>query len=177
MGLYDINFANNLRKYRINAGYTQSELAQKLGMTRQNYIRYENEETGIQRTIELLCKLAEMLNTDINSLVGYKATIDLETAYKMFDVTIHKNRVDFNYKITLHNHDELGFDSNTTEKHITITMPKEMFDKIVLDNYRNAYQHATKTSDYSITSSFTAAVKSDVYNFFLTNLLNKICKE
>ena len=177
MGLYDINFSNNLRKYRINAGYTQSELAKKLGMTRQNYIRYENETIKAQPSIELLCKLADILNTDVKCLIGYKSSIDLETAYKMFNVTIRKNKVYFVYNVTLHNHDELGFNTEPTEKEITIIIPKNEFDEMLLNDYRIAYQHVTKTTDYNITSYFTATVKSDVYNFFLTNLLNKVCKE
>lgn len=177
MELYKNNFSNNLRLYRVKAGYKQAELAEKIGMTRQNYMRYENESIQAQPTIELLCKLADILNTDVNTLVGYKANIDLETAYKMFDVTVRKNEIDFIYNITLDAHDEMGFDNEPRKRKITITLPIQEFNKTLKEDYQIAYNHVTNMRKNSIDEYFTSLVKNDMYYRFLKSLLDKINKE
>ena len=74
MKYYDkpITFPQNLRKARTNAGYTQAALAEKLGMTRQNYARYENDLMYATPTLDLLCDLSAILSVDINTLVGFQ---------------------------------------------------------------------------------------------------------
>lgn len=67
-----ITFPNNLKKARIKAGYTQAALAAKLGMTRQNYSRYENTLMYASPTLELLCDLSTVLRVDVNTLVGFQ---------------------------------------------------------------------------------------------------------
>lgn len=67
-----ITFPDNLRKARIKAGYTQAALAEKLGMTRQNYSRYENSLMFASPTLDLLCDLSTILGTDVNTLVGFE---------------------------------------------------------------------------------------------------------
>ena len=175
MGLIDNknNFSINLRKYRILAGYTQTELAAKLGMTRQNYIRYENESINAQPTIELLCKLADILNTDVNTLIGYKSSIDTETAYKMFDIKIRKNEIVYFYNLSLYQRDKTGFDVAPYQKTIPISMPKKKFDVIILDSYKFAYHDATTVTEKRIRESFIANVENEIYNDFIINLLEK----
>lgn len=63
-------FAERLRYYRKKAGYHQKELAEKLDMTRQNYANYETKKQ--MPNIETLIKLANVLGTDVNTLVGYQ---------------------------------------------------------------------------------------------------------
>ena len=66
-------FAERLRYYRVRSAYSQKGLAQKLGMTRQNYSRYENKALNVQPTLELLQKMAAVLGIDVNTLIGYQA--------------------------------------------------------------------------------------------------------
>ena len=67
-----VTFSYNLRSARRNAGYTQEMLAKKLGMTRQNYSRYESDSLNAQPSLELLCELSRVLKTTPNDLIGYQ---------------------------------------------------------------------------------------------------------
>ncbi len=177
MELYKNSFSTNLRIYRIRAGYKQAELAKKIGLTRQSYMRYESDTIQAQPTIALLCKLADILNIDVNTLVGYKSSIDLETAYKMFDVTIRNEEIDFRYDISISQHDKWGFDTEPYEKRVTITMKKKDFDTLIKEAYQIAYQNANKAFEYNRNERFVAIVNNDMYHQYLINLLNNIHKE
>lgn len=64
-------FAERLKYYRQKAGYSQKELAEKIGI---KFAAYNNYETkGAQPKIEVLIKLATALNIDVNTLVGFHA--------------------------------------------------------------------------------------------------------
>ncbi|MDR0289081.1 MAG: helix-turn-helix domain-containing protein [Rickettsiales bacterium] len=63
-------FSKRLKLLRLEAGYTQKELAQKLGMTGAGYSKYG---TGIETThprIERLQKIAEVFNVSVSYLLG-----------------------------------------------------------------------------------------------------------
>lgn len=167
----DNSFSSNLRTYRIRAGYTQTELAKRLGMTRQNYIRYEASNINAQPSIELLCKLAEILHTDVNTLVGYKATIDLETAYKKFDLKVYKNNIHFYLTISVQQRDESGFDIIPCQKSVTVKMPKESFDKLILKNYRYAYENTLKQVEEDREDCFIEYMNDAMYSYFVSELL------
>lgn len=64
-------FAERLKYYRQKAGYSQKELADKIGI---KFAAYNNYETkGAQPKIEVLIKMATALNIDVNTLVGFHA--------------------------------------------------------------------------------------------------------
>ena len=65
-----MGFAENVRMLRINAGMSQKELAEKIGMKLQAYNNYEKR--GYSPTPEMLINIAMVLNTDVNTLVGFK---------------------------------------------------------------------------------------------------------
>ena len=60
----------NLKKYRLEKGKTQEELAKELNMPRAKYARYELQTS--EPNIETLKKLAEYFHTTIDNLVGHE---------------------------------------------------------------------------------------------------------
>ena len=118
-----MSFAYWLKYYRNKANYTQNEIAKELGMTRQNYSRYENENLKAYPSLDNLCKLAYLLKTDPNSLVGFQPQIDeMEYAEKNLDnIVVRKNYVLYH----------IGFEHNDTFKEEDIQIPKKEFLKIV----------------------------------------------
>lgn len=64
-----MTFAERLRYYREKIGYSQKELAEKIGISFAAYNKYETR--GNEPKIEILIKLATALNIDINTLVGF----------------------------------------------------------------------------------------------------------
>ena len=63
-------FAERLRFYREKAGYSQKELAEEIGITFAAYNNYETKNA--QPKFEVLIKIAALLDTDVNTLVGYE---------------------------------------------------------------------------------------------------------
>jgi len=63
-------FGNNLKRAREDAGLTQAELAQKIGVTSVTIWRWENDKRPPKA--DLLLTLAQALNVDIASLFGEK---------------------------------------------------------------------------------------------------------
>ena len=65
-------FNENLKKLRKEKGYTQEELAAKVGVVRQTVSKWEK---GLSvPDADLLCKIAEILDTDINILLDDEMT-------------------------------------------------------------------------------------------------------
>jgi len=63
-----MDFATNLKNLRIEFGYTQAQLAEMLNIKQQSYSRYE-KGTG-EPNIATLCKLADIFDVSIDTLVG-----------------------------------------------------------------------------------------------------------
>ena len=64
-----MNFKENLKYYREQAGYKQAkQFAQELGIKYTQYIAYEGK--GSEPRYELLCKIAKKLNVSIDQLLG-----------------------------------------------------------------------------------------------------------
>ena len=59
---------NNFRKYRELAHLTQAELAEKLHVSRQSYIHYENGST--EPSFEVLIQISQILHASIDDLLG-----------------------------------------------------------------------------------------------------------
>ena len=69
-------FNENLKKIRKEKGYTQEELAAKVGVVRQTVSKWEK---GLSvPDADILCKIAEALNTDINMLLGDEIAVDVD---------------------------------------------------------------------------------------------------
>lgn len=58
----------NIKVARIKAGYTQQEIADKLGVAKNTVSRWETGERSL--TVENLIKLADLYKTSIDFLVG-----------------------------------------------------------------------------------------------------------
>lgn len=70
-------FNENLKKIRKEKGYTQEELAAKVGVVRQTVSKWEK---GLSvPDADILCKIAEILDTDINILLGDEMTTSVDT--------------------------------------------------------------------------------------------------
>ncbi|MBK5077663.1 helix-turn-helix transcriptional regulator [Lactococcus lactis] len=64
------DFSKRIKALRIEAGYTQKELAEKLGMTNSGYSSYGSEIRPTFPRTERLEKLAEVLNVSVSYLLG-----------------------------------------------------------------------------------------------------------
>ena len=58
---------NRIREIREDKGYTQTEIAKKLGITQRNYSYFETGQTML--TEEILNKIANFYNTSIDYLL------------------------------------------------------------------------------------------------------------
>lgn len=67
---------NNFKYYRKKYGFTQGEIATKLHVSRQSYIKYENGEC--EPSFETLKEISRILNTSIDALLDNKMFVDDE---------------------------------------------------------------------------------------------------
>ena len=67
---------NRIKEIREDKGYTQTEIAKKLGITQRNYSYFETGQTML--TEEILNKIANLYNTSIDYLL-YRT--DIRDAY------------------------------------------------------------------------------------------------
>ena len=59
--------SKRLRELRKNLGFSQGELAKKLGISRTDYVKYE---TGESRPVRKLQELSDLFNVSIDYLLG-----------------------------------------------------------------------------------------------------------
>lgn len=72
-----MTFQERLRYYRERAGYKSAkEFAQKLGMGYTTYVAYENKDR--EPRYEVLCKIARLLDTTPNDLLGFSEKDELQ---------------------------------------------------------------------------------------------------
>ena len=62
------NFSDNLKKLRKQNKYSVVELAKKLEISESSYRNYENGRQ--EPVVTTLCKMAKVLHTDFNGLLG-----------------------------------------------------------------------------------------------------------
>ena len=67
---------NRIKEIREDKGYTQTEIAKKLGISQRNYSYFETGQTML--TEEILNKIADLYNTSIDYLL-YRT--DIRDAY------------------------------------------------------------------------------------------------
>jgi len=63
-----LNFSLNLKNYRKTYGYTQKQVAEKLGIAYQSYQAYEQMKT--LPSLPIFIKLAEIYDVSLDSLIG-----------------------------------------------------------------------------------------------------------
>ena len=71
-----VDFGNNLKTLRLNAGWTQSQLAQKLGITKSVISAYE---TGIRLpSYDILIHIAKIFKVSTDYLLGLEKTQEID---------------------------------------------------------------------------------------------------
>ena len=71
-----VDFGNNLKTLRLNAGWTQSQLAQKLGITKSVISAYE---TGIHLpSYDILIHIAKIFKVSTDYLLGLEKTQEID---------------------------------------------------------------------------------------------------
>ncbi len=110
-----MDFAKRLKSIREHANLSQKEVADKVGLSAQAYNNYEKR--GYNPTPELLIKLANALNIDVNTLVGFKKKRDdlqyIRTVLSQADIvviSVTKTEDDDDFLITYEHED--GIRSN-----------------------------------------------------------------
>ena len=63
-----INIGDTLKKLRLEENLTQEAVAKKLGISRVNYTRYENDT--VRPSYETLIKIAQLYNVTIDYIFG-----------------------------------------------------------------------------------------------------------
>ena len=61
-------FRERLKNERKAAGYTQADMAERLGIKQPSYIRYENGTS--EPSLETLCQLADIFDVSVDYLLG-----------------------------------------------------------------------------------------------------------
>ena len=91
---------NRLKELRKNKGYTQQDLAEKIGMTKRTIIAWENGERDIKS--EQAQKLADIFGVSVGFLLGYERETgdfnieDLKKARDVLDWMIKEFKDDKN---------------------------------------------------------------------------------
>ncbi|WP_278943038.1 helix-turn-helix domain-containing protein [Anaerotruncus colihominis] len=65
-----MDFAKNLKEYRLSFGLTQMEMAHFLGITERGYRYYENGQR--EPNLYTLVTIADYLNVSLDDLIGRK---------------------------------------------------------------------------------------------------------
>lgn len=84
-------FSDKLTKYRKEQGFTQQEVADKIGINRGSYSNWENGKR--EPTLENVVKLAKLFKTTTDELLGQTiySKVDLLRFLDDFDVSDIKN--------------------------------------------------------------------------------------
>lgn len=119
------NFHNIFKQLRISSGYTQIEMAQKLGISRSTIGMYE---TGAREPdFETLEAIADFFNVDIDYLIGRtdKTTILPESSYYFNEDA--RELAEFMFKNPEY---KVLFDASRKVKKEDIEFVKQMIDRM-----------------------------------------------
>lgn len=73
----------NIKKYRIKESLTQTELAEKVGVSKSSVSKWETNQT--YPDIDLLPKLATLFGITIDELIGYQQSLKKEDIQKLYN--------------------------------------------------------------------------------------------
>lgn len=76
-------YGKKLRELRKIEGWTQKEVAEKIGVSKQTYSHYENEER--KPGLPMIHKLVEVYNVDINEIFSGAPTTDLKETSAIYE--------------------------------------------------------------------------------------------
>lgn len=81
-----MDISKNLQKYRVQRGYSQDEIAKRLNISRQTYIKYENNQASI--SLNQLEIISNIYGLSVNELINSKQ--DIEKFKEMYLYTLTK---------------------------------------------------------------------------------------
>lgn len=164
-----ITFSLNLRDARMNAGYTQASLADKLGMTRQNYSRYENVDLNAQPSLELLCELSYVLGTTPNELIGYSTLSNFDELEYAHQTLNNFKEEDENIEYYCFYNKSSDFGKRKDAK-LTIELPKDKFKEIVSWIFTKSQVLADKDRNKRIEELFKELLDKEMLSYYLDTL-------
>ena len=132
-------FAERLRFYREKAGYSQKELAEEIGITFAAYNNYETKNA--QPKFEVLIKIAALLDTDVNTLVGYEephTEAAIFNTLASWGIKIEKSESD---------EGEPAYHFLYEEWEVFGTLPMILENFKIVQNYKNTHIEAIIKSD------------------------------
>lgn len=92
-------FGNNLKKYREQNGYSQSELASKLHVTRQCISKWEKGVT--QPDLETLTRISELLDVSVDALLKSDDSSSDDVPMVKAEIEFNRNCLVFNILVAL----------------------------------------------------------------------------
>ena len=123
------NFQENLKRYRIKAGYAQAkDFAHALNIGYTTYIAYESR--GREPRYELLCKIANMLHVSLDDLLGRTPPV-VSVADELFKLKAN-NSLPLRFRITGGQDDTVEFEvvsdkyppPNSSKQQLAMTISK-----------------------------------------------------
>ena len=111
----------NLRKIRLEKGYTQVQVAKELGISKQVYNNYELGKR--EADYETLLKLAEYFDTTVDSLLS-----DRNSVNSLNEINIDPDETDQDLIILNRNAKKLSVDKRKKLLEMAKVMFKEEFD-------------------------------------------------
>ena len=94
-----MNIGNVIKKYRKELGYTQEEMAKRLGVTTPAVNKWENGNSNPD--IELLAPIARLLHISLDTLLSFRKNLTdfeiEELIHKMFSEEDFRNAEEFAY--------------------------------------------------------------------------------
>ena len=84
-----MNIGNVIKKYRKELGYTQEEMANRLGVTTPAVNKWENGNSNPD--IELLAPIARLLHISLDTLLSFRENLtDLEIEELIHKMVVYK---------------------------------------------------------------------------------------
>lgn len=120
-----MDFKNKLRYYRELRGYSSIGLAKLLNVPYSTYKGYEN--LGREPKYDILCKLADILNVSIDSLLGRVYTQDHIMQILDNALSIANKKHNTNIKITKTSNDDIYFKNYASTIPIEYSVSKNTF--------------------------------------------------
>lgn len=96
-------YNNSIKEFRKKKGYTQKELAEKVGISRTALIRYENGATS--PNIEVIEKIADVLDVPLDNFLPLKSANEELAKAIANDLSLKSFCDNFFYYLSYHNVD------------------------------------------------------------------------
>ena len=124
-----------LAKARKAAGYTQAQLAKKMGVKQSLISRWENVNQN--HTLETLLQLCNAVNAEL--------VMGLRTADEFIPITSAEHHVSINPNLLLENQRVSGIDKTNVKKAAMQMIPTSMVSSPA--RFASSYQHSSATSN------------------------------